>query len=193
MKSRLLLKNHTDWSTRDLRRFVLAGIKAEGVEGKSWTVTVKNARQRRGCSGLASMRHPWMTLRIPSVRLVGVGKPAMLPDYLRDDFAHVLWHEIAHTRGVEHREMTGGWDGCRRGGPRGAEVAWASALTIGRKADPKRRDRKAERREAAVTSLAAWQRKLKLAQTKVRKYRAKVQRYERLAACAVPEATETSA
>lgn len=64
------LDNRTKFDTNDLRRFVMAGIRALGARTDKRVVIVY-ARNARGCSGEATLGYPrhearWLKLRIPN-------------------------------------------------------------------------------------------------------------------------------
>lgn len=213
---KLTITNETRWQTRDLRAFIAAGLRAEGVEANGhWRVRVCYLRGGRGSSGYASYNSTRMCLRLPNPVAIRKRYGAIvcdiatrrmrwvssterrdwmeLPDYDKADLAHTLWHEVAHCRGIKHGDMEGGWCGYSRGAKRsGPPPAWAAPLVI-RAAAPKPKPTKDERVSARLSviedRLVDWRRKLKLARTKVRKYEAAHKRAGlRLAALRPPEA-----
>lgn len=110
---------------------------------------------------------------------------AEVPLSIREDFARVVAHEMEHCRGVRHDGMCDTFKraGEARGG--GLPVPYAADLPIRAregKAKPTLGERVEARSAKAAEALLAWQRRLKVAQTKVRKYRQKVAYYERRAA-----------
>lgn len=114
----------------------------------------------------------------------------------RDDvdpvlLAHVLAHEMAHTRGVTHRQMLGsrryryveGWR---------EYYAWAKAYPIALRPvppAPTTAQKRAARLERAQATLAVWERKVRLASNRVTKWKRRVRQLERIVA---PKAADTA-
>lgn len=95
-------------------------------------------------------------------------------------FARVFEHEVLHSKGVGHREMTPSQMNCDQPLPK-----WAEGLVIRLKEPKVKRsaaEKVAEREEHAREMLAAYERKQKRVATLLRKWRAKVRYYERRAA-----------
>lgn len=123
----------------------------------------------------------------PRLRVV-TPLPEVPPESVRDA-AVTLVHELMHCRGLRHRDMPPGMKRC---GGHDYPTPWLPAgLRIRAKdapAEVPREDRlaalKARREEKARADLARWEKRLRLARTKVAKYRARVRGYERRAAAA---------
>jgi hypothetical protein len=172
---RLEVKNETDWNTRDLRRIILRACHQK-LDGTPWTSLKVFVRYRRGNN-----------FRLGSA--YRNGGPVFL-NVERDsidssELAVTLLHELDHVKGLRHRDIVK---------PAPHVYAWAKGMTVGKKVIvPKARPTLAERRyariETAREAVAAWQRKLKLAQTKLRKWNRRLTalgRTERVAAQAKP-------
>jgi hypothetical protein len=187
--------NSTHWRTDHLRAFISRLVKEELCDRpqaqKILTVYVKYTRPgpRRaainpdeawangeywkhggyssGCATIGGFR---MTIRLPKNHI---------PDKI--DFAAVLGHELAHVRGLRHRDMRGAARYNRIGNWR--EIyAWGNELPLEiepPKPKPNRASKAVEREKSARRSLEKWQRRLKLAKTKVRFYSTKVKYYDR--------------
>lgn len=181
---KIKLVNKTAYSTRDLRAFLRAGLRALGARSDKVVVvryqrvvwqTVDQDGVRRveyGPLGRGRLGRPgreaqqiWLHLpREPETLVVG-------------DVAHTLYHELLHNRGARHRDMTHEqrfWNG--------VPAPWCEGLSIGLEPE-KPQENLIERREAhAREMLALWTKKQRLALTLRRKWAAKVRRYERIAA-----------
>lgn len=121
------IENKTRWRTDDLRALISACLKARGVPSKGLSVTVVASRRGGRISGFANigrmreqrdgfgkdfklvkrMRYgTYMTLRLPQPV---PGDEAMAHDLggptLRERFARVVEHEIAHLQGLDHSAM----------------------------------------------------------------------------------------
>lgn len=189
--------NRTAYRTPHLRAILerVARDELNPEEVSRVTVTVEHGRRPRGVpdtqaygsSGHATLGGTRAALRIDPV----------CPDLV--DFAHVAAHEMAHLRGMTHRDMRPGtrW---RRGPLTGVRYAWAAAYPMGRRAvrpprpalDPAAiaARRRAVRADHAVRQVTTWTRKLRLATTKLRIWRrradAAVRARDRTAATAAP-------
>jgi len=187
MRRRFVIRNETTYRTADLRR-IMRGAASEVFD--PWQKMVIHARviyARRGnVTGCATIGGTSMTLRI--------GKGI---DDMRQVGALVV-HEMGHLRGLGHPEMRGAARWTWRGYPRGMpwperqerwlkQHEWARGLML-REVVPSRRPRLTgaalvdQRREAAIQSLERWARKAKRAENAVRKLKAKLRHYDRLAA-----------
>lgn len=195
----LVINNETRWETRDLRRFVAAGLKAEVGEWPGrYVVDVRTRRSRVRGRGYYSCRH--MMLYVPS----SVGRmvehapgecypwdvdPRAKPDvgwFTRTDLggpaflrqlAKTLAHEVDHNNGVRgHREI----DDSER------EVEWVEPLIeagfvirLRRPRAPVRKDRQAGRAAHAEAMLAEHEAKLRREKKLVQKWRQKVRYYRK--------------
>lgn len=170
------LVNRTSYDTRVLRRIITTVHRVMAKnEGRlpAWrhlriTVETRRARQYEGrVSGWASYGGGRMMLRLPHPRRHHVGAHRV---------AWLVEHELYHSYGRKHgsfREEPEEW---------WAQHVGTDPLPLkARKAHPAR-DLVAERRAHAQRLLRQWERRAKLAQTKVRQYRKKVRYYDRAAA-----------
>lgn len=194
---KLHLKNETDWNTADLKRFVRAALRYLGVsEDRNVRITNRRSLDAIGASGCAYLNSRSMTVRLPRpiYRATIVGDDGAREEWRRRevmhevdlrDFAYVFLHELEHNLGLEHRQM-------RRS--RKVFTPWLAGLVVRAKAEKakpaplpagERRALTREAREAkARQRLALWERKMRLAKTKVAAWRRKVARYDRIqAAC----------
>lgn len=187
MSGALVVRNKTSWSTRDVRRFVLAGLKEEVGDWTRYVVNVAYKRVHAG-RGYVGYRELWLHLPNEDCEMVpgDDGKPG--PVWTRREkidgadllwYAEVLAHEVNHNKGLRHKEMTDAH----------LDLSWARRLiaegfAIRRKVvKPKaKRDLVAERSAHAQEKLAEWESKLRRASKKVRHWRGKVRYYERSAA-----------
>ena len=165
--------NKTHWRTSHLRDFIrrVALSEIEAPARKALHVVVKYNHQKGqgSCSGRASLARPVITIMVPS----------QVVD--RVDLAHTIAHELAHTRGMQHRQMNRNPQYCRIGDWR-QRYAWAEMMPLERsmpKAKPKA-DAQMQRYQRALASEKRWLTKLKRAQTALAKLRSKLRYYERV-------------
>ena len=163
------LFNHTRYDGRELRRLLRWCLRHEGVADRHYHFRVSYCR--RGISGRGQLGACWVQLNLPG------------PKYLRLPWrewadgayaAQVLIHEIGHTLGLEHHDMAS----CRRIDVRGLPEDLVR-LRLREAKQPKARDVVVERYQRNLAHMSTWERKLRLAKTKVSKYRQAVRRYER--------------
>jgi hypothetical protein len=164
--------NKTHWRTNHLRSFIqrIAKVEIDGPTHKALHVTIKYNRQKdRGwCSGNARLKRPIMTIMVPS----------QVVD--RIDLAHVIAHELAHTRGMKHHQMNRNPQYTRVGDWRD-RYAWAETMPL-EKAGPKARkkpDVQLQRYTRALAAQQRWETKLKRAQQALKKLRPRLRYYER--------------
>lgn len=178
------IKNTTHWRTRDLRRIATRVVREElprerfNDRARGYTVYVGynrgGPRSDGSCSGNAPYHGNWCTVNVPS----GCVDPV--------DFAHVLGHELGHSKGLHHGHMPPHQG--RRGDYSEAHYAWAKALVIAKQPVKKRM------RPSVDNKLAHAERMVKLATTRakraatlLKRWQQKVRYYsrrsERLAAC----------
>lgn len=144
------VRNKTAYLTTDLRKFFLRGIRAEGMDPKGYCIVV----EYRGYSryrGWGSYGSKWIKILLPD-------EP--YPNLVRD-YAGVLVHEIAHNRGLRHKDMSyKGWD-----------LSFAAGLSLRlREQKPKApRNLRLERFEHAKGLLSRHESKLKREQKLVKK------------------------
>lgn len=165
--------NNTHWRSEHLRAFItrIAQDEIEPSARKALVVTVKynRAKDKGWCSGRAKLGRPVMTIMVPS----------QVVDKI--DLAHVIAHELAHTRGMDHNQMRGSAR-YRRVGNWREIYGWAEAMPLEKEAPKKkpRADVQLQRYARALAAEQRWATKLKRAQTALRNLRPKLRRYERI-------------
>lgn len=187
MSARLKVINETGWSTTDLSRFLRAGLAFLGARpDKVVTCVYRRAnsrtlgRARIGVLGLVEQRS--ITLYLPRPEAAG---PSWSADTIRL-YAKVLAHEVDHNLGLRHDSM----GGCNVHLIDDARTIWIESLAVGLKpvkAAPDKADRIEAKVEKVRLMLATWRRKAKMADTKIKKYRRALLRYERNMAAAKQE------
>jgi len=156
--------NKTCYDTKDLCKLIRRGLKESGMDPAPYQITVVHARQNAYISGWGRYGHPRIHLRLPRQDL-SVG-----------ELANVLEHEIAHNRGIRHRDMSRDCHSCHS-----KEVpAWAAGLVI--RSRPIRSglttQERVERREThARAMLARWERRMRLTRTMLSKWKRRVAYY----------------
>lgn len=183
--------NETRWRTDHLRALIakVAADELDPAARRTLRVRVRY-KVRRGwrrsigaTSGLAVIGGCSMTLYLPTGDVVD-----------RRRFTKIVAHECAHIRGLTHAQMRGssrytwisGW---------AERYAWAEALPLERKAalpKPTAEARLARRLAHAAAMQARWERRLKIAQGRVRRWRGRVRDYERYIAAAASPHPEPS-
>jgi len=175
------VENRTHWNTRDLRAIIARVVldETDPETRKRLRIRVQYNRQVKGsCSGHAYLG----TGQRPGSATVMV--PSQSIDLI--DLAHVVAHEVAHSRGVTHAQMRGSPRYDRVAGSR-ALYAWAESMPM-RRAEPKR---KAKPTTDTVLALARkrereWTTRLRRATTLQRKWRNRVRDLERRVAAVQP-------
>lgn len=170
---KLKVDNKTHWSTRDLKRFFVAGLRALGARTDK-TITVIYARKAENTSGYAYYPRSWeaegtrITMRIPK------GEIPML------NFAQVFEHEVGHTLDLRHSEMADWWT---------LEPKWHEDIVIGKKAEKKKVPAPVKREQNVRNKVQEYEKKLEnLEKTRARykkalaKWKRKEQYYDRKAA-----------
>lgn len=168
------VRNRTHWRTDHIRAFLLRIAKDEleghwaGAKGIHVDVVyTRPGRNRAGySSGCATIGGVCMMIRIAKET----------PDLI--DFAHVIAHEMAHLRGVRHNAMRD-YSRYMRVGNWRELYAWAKEMPLERKRIKPKLNKADSRQKRAEDLLATWERKLKLARTKVRLYQRKTIYYAR--------------
>lgn len=170
MAVKVIIENSTKWQTRHLRAIAIRAIKGYYTKDQLTIRFVPSQGRHSGCAYLNS----WScTVRLPS--------PGNYVD--NGQLAVIIAHEAAHCMGVDHRDMNRSYLELQWGTGWKERFGWAYDLPL--EAVVKKKKEKpsglplAEKRHAyAVTNLGNWERKLKFAQNKVKKYRQKVAYYE---------------
>ena len=178
---KITVKNKTVWQTKMLLPFIRR-IAREEFPG----TTPKNTRRRltvhivynRGgkyysyASGCAYLDSSWSQIQVPFPH-PGRTFPVL-------DFCHVLGHEFAHNRGVKHADMGLHYV---HGKYSNEHYKWASALPVPQvKAKPRApstAERRAKELKTAQVAVLTWQRKAKLAATKVKLWTRRVKTLEK--------------
>lgn len=180
---RLRLENETKWSSRDLRRFILAGMRHKGCGDRTVTVVYGKGSALRGWGEYPTYwgvggkrvshegRRIQLTLPGPSFtsQMAELGLEPI--NYLT--LAQVLEHEIDHTLGLEHKDMIDWWE---------LQPTWHEGLSIEWHEPAKKAARQSapEKREAhARAMLKKAETRLKRSKTIRDKWAKKVAYYER--------------
>lgn len=163
--------NHTDWDTKQLQRIFKWCLKQEGLTGKLLTIEVVNQKQTRtfptefvsgyAYYGSGDFSRNYVRIRIPK---------GAIHEF---SVAGTVLHELAHTRGVKHKEM--GRDFYH--GKLDAESYGSEALLQKKPAKPKQ-DIKAIRKAKAEAKVKEYEHKLKRTQTILKKWKKKVKYYQ---------------
>lgn len=170
------ITNKTHYRTDDLRKLFVACVNHHGGEIKRMSITVLYGE----FSGFAYYpRHELhggtITVRLPS--------PKRAPEGLKmkwlTNVAQLFEHELMHCFGIRHGDMDRDVYNCRQD-----VSAWlpADLPKIRAQSGPKvpTEEEKATAKEAnARAKLAEWERKAKLAKTRLKKWKAEVRRYDR--------------
>jgi hypothetical protein len=177
-RRKIEIENRTHWRTADLRRFAVRAANDVFEPGEKPLLRLRVVYGRKyvtGCAGIGGIRS---TIRIPKREVD------------RRALALVLVHEFGHNRGLEHRQMHGSrWDWVADWRER---YAWGETLPL----EPrpvKRRERVTgialaeSRREKVAALLQSWQRRLKRAQTAVRKCQRRLRYYDKRTAALRPQ------
>lgn len=194
MKTKLVIKNKTNWDTRQLRRVFLAVLRhSEKFDGplRASTLKVNVTWAKKGYySGCAYLNSGWMQIRLPNKKWVNEMIDGVLHCQVKqvaveelDTFkaGYLFEHELAHCRGQSHKTMgvLNDW-----GHATPANYPYLEGMTVRRHASSaKPKPPAPERRHAAVlTKLAAWQSKKKRAETAIKKLARQRRYYEKKAA-----------
>lgn len=171
------ITNETHWSTTQIATLIRRVAQDELDTGQLKNARVKIKYKREGAyvmgrCHLGTPRRPdvRMTLMLPRVG------PIDLPSY-----ALIIAHELAHAKGSRHREMNksnryhwlAGWQ---------ERYAYAKDFPIEAKAEapkPTTDDKRRKAHAKALTMVAKWGRKLKLAGTTLKKWQRKAKAAER--------------
>jgi hypothetical protein len=198
------IENRTPYLTRDLTALVTRCAPLV-FDKEAWrrarrglVVRFEIARTRHGyCTGRAFVGGKWMVVRI------AVGRRRLaFAKYERDysavdrgDLAFVVTHELGHIRGLRHAKMRGNLYDRRRLPQNEKHFAFAERLHL-RLAPPEPKvpravqaaQRRAEKVARARGHVAAWERRRKLATTKLGVWRRRLRDLERRAARAAAAA-----
>jgi hypothetical protein len=188
---KLKIENHTNWSTRDLRGLIIAGMNHVGVQGRKHFIVKYRRFHGRGCQGRARLgrRTDWLPdyehgkVHVSEAETVWLFLDRPEPSWILPvaggwvtDLAQTIEHELMHTLGHQHRQMVKPWK---------LPVLWAEGRTV-RWIPPKPKPARAEalatavqRREArARKRLATLEAQHKRTAALIVKWRARVRYYD---------------
>jgi hypothetical protein len=183
---KITIDNRTHWRSDHIRAFVkriLPNERAALCKRGAPTLVVRVVWNRGGdryayVSGCASYFSNRITLKLASGAVDKI------------DLAHTIAHELAHTRGMKHPEMTGDPLYTRSTGWREL-YAWAEALPLDKEATPRKTRPDANTRLThAQGMLAKALKRERRAQTIRKKWQRRVKASERAAAMILPEAAQ---
>lgn len=197
----MIVENHTQYSTADLRKILAACCRADDFKvPKNARVRVVYARSSRisgwAAFGARNCHHDYSRRSLgEKVRITPCAMLLRIPrrDLDLQRFIGVCRHEVGHWRGLRHVQMGGSllrsWDFDL------ADHPWAQGLTLGQKAAPKAptmTERVSLREQHARKMLAEHEAKLKRESKLVAKWRQKVRYYEKKSTSA-PEPQQIAA
>lgn len=181
----LKLDNQTRYDTAGLRALIMAGLQACGAHGPR-EVTVRYGTGRSWAAVGEDVQHGGhgvtILMRVDRWEISAAAKaegrsPRQHPTTLNVlRFAQVLEHEIAHTMGLRHPEMTRALLYCEQ------PVPWADGFTVGVQPEPAKPSREAKRASSlahAQKMLAKAERRLKIAQGVHKRWSRRVKFYSR--------------
>lgn len=166
------LTNQTQWSTADLKRFLVAGLRAKGADVERMRITIYTSKRGGplGVGGYAWYDSHRLKLGAPKVEFATEGR--MTAEQLLR-MAQVLEHEIDHTFGLRHGEMLPSTQ---------LRPTWQEGLEIRVQAPKPTKPKpslKERRAELARKQLAVWEAKVRRAENRAKYWRRKVRYYER--------------
>lgn len=172
------ITNKTKWNNEDLRKILIAGIKANGMTIEDYIVNVRTFRGR-GRNGFGWYYMKRFAICLPKAELYPIG---MDEERLRE-LARVINHEIAHNRGLKHSEMDlSSFSGMEA-------TQWIVGLQL-HPSQAKPKVNHAERREKhSRKMLEQAERKLKTARRAHSRWAAKVRYYEQKRKAAASSST----
>jgi len=171
------LHNKTHWRNDHIRAFLVPMIREERPDlckrgAPTLKVIVVYTRGGNGSSGCAYVKSNWMKIRLPK---------NVEPDKV--DFAHVIAHELAHTRGMTHAHGMYRIPRYGRVGRWREIYAWADALPLEIAPKPYRKSATPDvKLRHAETMLMAAMTREKRAKTIRTKWQNKVKYYAKRAA-----------
>jgi hypothetical protein len=184
MARRIIIKNETNWSTRDLRRFVVQCASRHFDKNQLPVLRVTFRRGRHSgsqCTGNAYLGGTRINIFLSAKTHAGE-----VTDYRPDksDLAFTLVHEMGHCLGLNHSDMRGsakfsqyarGWEGY---------YSWAKELPLERitiKVKPvlSLTDKAQKKLAHAQNMIKKWESKLKSAQTRIKTWSKKAKQYEK--------------
>ena len=213
------IANKTLWRTDQLKAIIdrVAKVELDPEKRKRFVVTIISARTS-SCSGYAFYNSYGITVRLlppkqkrrefkqdilrreitpEGNQRLWLGNGRYVTETVENEvdkpwFACVVAHEMAHARGMRHRQMCGSprytWRGVKPGGTTFREVyAWANDYPVEVKQPKVKVEPPAEvvvmkEYERAKAKAGEWSRKLATARRKAREWKAKARYYEKKAA-----------
>ena len=159
--------NETNYSTRDLRKLFLAGLKHEGMDSKYYKIVVKYRREN-GAYGYGSYNREWIQINLPKIQ---TNFPKNSHNGLVKQVARTFIHEICHNRGLKHKEMD--YDAI--------DTSWSDGYVLRLKEEKpvEEKDLQIERFEHAKKMLNKHESRLKRQKHIVNKWKQKVKYYEK--------------
>lgn len=176
---KLRLENNTKWSTRDLRKFFLRGMKDRGMDHLH--VTVDYARSNDGVHGSAYLNSVFLRMKLPGPKWVRVATKHNKPLIDMKKFAQVFMHEMDHCLGLRHKDMADWWK-FEPTWQEGLEIKWTGDTVVEKKtSEQKQAARTATvetRAQHALAMLKKADTRLKQATTIQKKWAKKVKYYQ---------------
>lgn len=96
------LENHSGWDTRDLARLFARGLRALGVKRRRHIIVVASPIRSRGCAEIGEKAYG-RRLREGEAIVIAMASPAR---FSMRRLARLFEHEVTHTLGYEHEEMS---------------------------------------------------------------------------------------
>jgi len=170
---KIVIVNKTQWSTRDLRRFVNRACHEVLLDHEVPVVhcTFKTGRAALigGCSGWAILHGSTMQ--------VCVGKQVI--DKI--DLAFVIGHELGHLKGLNHAQMRGSCRWRRDRENKHREIySWGDSLPLAKQVVKEHiRPSAVDKAEHCQTMIKQWKSKVKRANTALKKWERKLKYYQK--------------
>lgn len=178
------IENLTKWKTAHLKAFVSRVAAVELTPEQRRKLKVEIVYNRAGknqsyVSGCAYLRSNWMRVRVGAHQID------------RINLAHTIAHEMAHTRGMQHSQMSGNPEYSRVGNWR--EVyAWADELPLETNAPKPKPDVQSVRFQRILNNIRNWETKFKRASNALKKLRKQKKYYEKVLAAKGSESIESN-
>lgn len=182
------VKNKSRWNTGDLIKLTKAVIKWSGLPAprileimtsrSGWV----NTFEKPDCGGCASYGGSWVRMKVPSViqRHQAIGSDGHsrnineVIEFPSGEYAQTLFHEIGHNTNLRHREMV---KSNKIEIP--DEIATMIVRQMSDKPKPERNIRQ-ERYNNALDKVREYEKRMKMATTKLKKWQSKVKYYEKI-------------
>lgn len=184
-RTSLSVKNETSYDTIAIRKLVIAALRevclpVRGTVRITYSSAAEEQDPRHHHRGSAAMGRTTRNEDGSFRTLQGLTMVLTLPRNPEKldvtHFALVIRHEALHWKGVDHKDMTENQLWCK-----GPTPAWAENVAVPFKvrAKPNPRDERAKRLERARAMLKKSERKAKLAETLVKRWKRRVAALER--------------